>query len=192
MKWSSPIPLSTSHVHTLGNVPAVYRLVAIKPDGESLPVARVFGSDPVGRILIGETTELARRFNQVVRSATTGRSGHGPGITYHEWIGYHQYVPENVRFQFADLAPVTTSLRGAFGELADEDTVTKLAELQLIFAYRHRFGDAPPANSQAPHYNDVEAWIKELTGNTPTYSKSTGMIIAPGFDFEAPFHDLVD
>lgn len=72
----------------------------------------------------------------------------------------------------------------------DTDTVTKLAELQLIFAYRHRFGDSPPANSKPPHYKPVQAWMQKLTGKTAVYSKATGMLTSTGFDFEAPFTDL--
>jgi hypothetical protein len=192
MKWSSPIPLSTSHARTLADVPAVYRLVAMNPSQEPIPMARVFGTDPVGRILIGETTDLVQRFRQVVGSATDGRDGHMPAITYHMWIGYHQFEVRNVKFQFADLTSFTESLRSAFGEIEDEDKVTELAELQLIYAYRHRFGDAPPANSQGPKYKSITTWISDLTGKKPSYSDETGMMVVPGFDLEAPFHDLVD
>lgn len=101
MKWSSPISICAPLSHEIPNSLAVYRLITVSPEGKSIPIARVFGNDPVGQILIGETTECARRFEALVRSAVQGKFGHGPGLNYHEWIGYHQYVPDNVRFQYA-------------------------------------------------------------------------------------------
>lgn len=114
-------------------------------------------------------------------------------IIRYEWIGYRQYVLKNIRFQYANLDPLVTSLQSEFGERAvDKSTVAKFAELQLIFAYRNRFGDQPPANIQSPHYDVVEKWVKTITRSKPSYSDETGMMVVPGFDLEAPFHDLVD
>ena len=124
----------------LGKASGVYRVHAAVQDGARVndaagivPVNRLLGSDPAGRLYIGMTTNLLNRFTTLVKAIRpdyASRDGHGFARAWWDSPAVRQRFPHlcfSVRF-------------------CDDAAADEAGELA---AYRTEFGELPPFNALA-------------------------------------------
>jgi hypothetical protein len=110
----------------------VYRLIALASEGDTKPATlnRIAGQDTSGTLYIGESSDLSRRLNQLLRSGWGHRNEDShDAISMLRQIALFEYLPKKLGIA---LLFTVRDTRGV--------------ERDLIRAYMNSFGDTPPLN----------------------------------------------
>ena len=141
-------------VKELSNIPkreSVYQFRCVDSEGVPIVISRTKNKDPGGIIYIGSSYNLRTRLSAFWRTIEIqDRSRHAAVWTYCSF-GYSSLFPAR-RLQFRyKVTPNTTT-----------------SEFNLLLAYRKKFMDLPPLNSNRPPYpGDWKARIKKVFGKPP-------------------------
>lgn len=140
----------------VGQVPGVYVLRSVGPDGAPVRVPRAGDTDDRGVLDIGESGRLRGRLDDL-RGACLGQPrSHRAG-----WDDFAYDV--GARYPAATLCvevlPIPIGRR-------DARVLAEALELALLESYRGRFKDRPPLNASAGKYRKVSHWLTSL-GRAP-------------------------
>ena len=147
-KWSH------FELRELSNIPkkkGVYQFRCIDNKGVPMVIPRSKNKDSDGIIYIGSSVNLRTRLNGFWRTIEMQRrSRHAAAWTYCTFSYSSLFPAKRVQFRYKVTPSRTTS------------------EFDLLLAYRKKFMDLPPLNSNRPPYpGDWKARIKKVFGKPP-------------------------
>lgn len=129
MSWSKALPLTPEFRLKVPAEPGVYRIRALDPHDQPVPIQRLSGTDNEGILHIGQSRNVKVRLYQFYQSAKHGNKNHHAGNEFFSW-GFAKLFPlETLTFDY-----VLTESR----ERAIE------RERELHVRYRQRYWDRPP------------------------------------------------
>ena len=147
-KWSH------FELRKLSNIPkknGVYQFRCVDRERVPMVIGRLKNKDPEGIIYIGSSVNLRTRLKGFWRTIENkDQSRHAAAWTYCSF-GYSSLFPaKRLQFRYKVTPRITTS------------------EFDLLLAYRKKFMDSPPLNSNRPPYpGDWKARIKKVFGRRP-------------------------
>jgi hypothetical protein len=129
----------------------VYQFRCVGSEGIPMVITRLKNKDPGGIIYIGSSYNLRTRLSGFWRTIEMqDRSRHAAAWTYCSFIYSSIFPARRLQFRYKVTPNITTS------------------EFDLLLAYRKKFMDLPPLNSNRPPYpGNWKARIKKIFGKPP-------------------------
>jgi len=149
--WSIWSRFKVEELSTIPKKEGVYQFRCIDNKGVPMVIPRSKNKDSYGVIYIGSSVNLRTRLRGFWRTIEMhDRSRHAAAWTYCSF-GYSSLFPsKRLQFRYKVTPSITTS------------------EFDLLLAYRKKFADLPPLNSNQPPYpRDWKTRIKEVFGKPP-------------------------
>ncbi|MEW6374199.1 MAG: hypothetical protein AB1502_00200 [Thermodesulfobacteriota bacterium] len=149
--WSIWSRFRVEELSTIPKREGVYQFRCVDREGVPMVIGRLKNKDPKGIIYIGSSVNLRIRLKGFWRTIENkDRSRHAAAWTYCSF-GYSSLFPaKRLQFGYKATPIITTS------------------EFDLLLAYRKKFMDLPPLNSNRPPYlGDWKARVKKVFGMPP-------------------------
>ncbi len=149
--WSNWSLFRVEELSTIPKREGVYQFRCIDTKGDPMVISRSKNRDSDGIIYIGSSVNLRTRLRGFWRTIQMhDRSRHAAAWTYCSFSYSSLFPAKRLQFRYK-VTPNPTS-----------------SEFNLLLAYRKKFMDLPPLNSNWPPYpGDWEARIKRVFGRPP-------------------------
>jgi hypothetical protein len=149
--WSKWLPFKLKELSNIPKKKGVYKFRCVDRKGAPIVIGRSKNKDPEGIIYIGSSVNLKRRLKEFWRTIENkDRSRHAAAWTYCSFSYSSLFPAKRLQFRYKVTPNITTS------------------EFDLLLAYRKKFMDLPPLNSnRSPYPGDWKTRIKKVFRKPP-------------------------